>query len=64
MCKYLVLNWLNCLGKIRRYGLAGGGLSLETSLEVSKDFVNWDLSSQLLLQHRSCLLDTMLPATR
>lgn len=34
---------------------------LEADFEVSKDFVDWDVSSQLLLQCHVCLHAAMLP---
>lgn len=51
----------------------GGGMSLETSFEVSKPLlitsvssllpdVDQDMSSQLLVQHHACLPGTMLQA--
>lgn len=53
----------DCLGKIRRCGLAEGGKSLDEDFEVSKDsatssfhfpFVGHDLCTQLLFQHHAC----------
>ena len=33
---YLVRSCLNCLGRIRRRGLVGGGVSMGVNFEVSK----------------------------
>jgi hypothetical protein len=35
--EHLVRSWWDCLGRIRRCGLVGGGVSLGTGFEVSKD---------------------------
>ena len=55
------------LGRVRRYGLAGGGVSLRVGFEVSKAHTRpslvlslpptcgSDVSSQLLLQCHACL---------
>lgn len=32
-------SWGACLGRIRGYGLAGGGVSLGMDLDISKDFM-------------------------
>ena len=36
MLGYVVLRWWNCLGRIRRGGLVGGGVSFGMSVDVSK----------------------------
>jgi hypothetical protein len=36
MSEYSVPNWKNCLGRIRRRGLVGGGVSLGVDFRVSK----------------------------
>jgi hypothetical protein len=38
MFEYFVLMW-NCLGRIMRYGLVGGGVSLGVGFEVSKSHI-------------------------
>lgn len=58
--EYLVPSWWNSLGRARRYGLIGRGMSLGMGFEVSKAqfipisflcflLVDKDVSSQLLL---------------
>lgn len=53
--------WSQVAGKVRRYGIIGGGLTLEVVIEVSKDLdhshfilclvvVDLDMNSQLLPQ--------------
>lgn len=60
-------------GKIRRYGLIGGGVPLRAGFDVSKAHhsqclslyllvVSQVVSSQLLLQHDASLSVVMLPA--
>lgn len=61
------------LGKIKRYGLVGGGLSLGMGFEISKaqavssngpdllpGLVYEDVNSRLLLQHHASLTDSIL----
>jgi hypothetical protein len=36
ICEYLIPNWWNCLGRLRRCGLAGGGVSLGVNFEITR----------------------------
>jgi hypothetical protein len=36
--KYLVLNWRNCLKRIKKCGLVGGDVPQETGFEISKSY--------------------------
>lgn len=58
--------WWNCLGRLKRCGFVGEGVSLGAGFPVCHflyfPFVDEGVSSQLLLQRRVCLPITMLPA--
>jgi len=77
ICSYLNVWFLICrlLRRIRRYGLVGGGVSLEVGFEISKAHTRptlgsslppvcgSEVSSQLLCQqHHACLPTAMLSA--
>lgn len=63
--EYLVTRWWNYLGRLKRCGFVGEGVSLGAGFPVCHFlyflFVDGDVSSQLLLQRRVCLPITVLP---
>jgi hypothetical protein len=59
----LVLSWWNYVGRIRRCGFVGGGVSLEVDFEFSKDscrFLTLSLSPACALR---CELSAAVPGT-
>ena len=65
--------WSQVAGKVRRYGIIGGGLTLEVAIEVCKDLYNshfvlclvvvdLDMNSQLLPQCHAHQSAAILPA--
>jgi hypothetical protein len=63
MLECLVSNWCNCLGRIRRCGRVGEGVSLEASFEVLIDLLHSQYALCLLCALLRCLLSAA-PALR